>query len=210
MVKPLAQIREIRLFVAFVISFVTDRSITRSLWTAQHPMVRDKSNMQWEFRPGLKLSPKLIALVVIMSVIVFIALLVLGLSMCGRSKDAPDEAETKQAAREAYMPKLELTDVRVDHIWSDGKSVSGEIRNTGNRIVRKIEITIFYLDEEGRAIFERTHYPVLAPRWETDENKLLKPNYSQKFRYKLDEVPSQWSGEVLVKIVKIAFIFESW
>ncbi len=176
----------------------------------QHLMVRDKGDMQWEFRSGLKLSPRLIALVVIISVIVFIALLVLGLSMCGRSKNVLNEAEVKQAAREAYMLKLELTGVQVDHIWFDGKSVSGEIRNTGNRIVRKIEITVFHLDEEGRAIFERIHYPVFAPRWETDENKLLKPNCSQKFRYKLDEVPSQWSGEVLVKIVKIAFMFEPW
>lgn len=176
----------------------------------QHLMVRDKGNMQRGFRPDLRLSPRLIALVVVISIIVFIALLVLGLSMCGRSKNAPDEAEVKQAARDAYIPKLELTGVQVDHIWLDGKSVSGEIRNTGNKIVRKIEITIFYQDEDGRAIFDRTHYPVFAPRWETDENKLLKPNHSQKFRYKLDEVPSQWSGEVRVKIVKIAFMFESW
>ena len=169
--------------------------------------------MQWKFRPDLKLSelgPRLIALVVIISVIVLVALLIVGLSMCGRSNNVPDEAEAKQAARDAYTSKLELTGVQVDHIWFDGKSVSGEIRNTGNRTVRKIEITVFYLNEEGRAIFDRTHYPVFAPRWETDESKLLKPNHSQKFRYKLDEVASQWSGEVRVKIAKIAFMFESW
>lgn len=172
-------------------------------------MMRDEDeSTQKGFWSGLVSRPRFIIYAAIIFVVILIALIILGLSMCGGPKDEP--VESKQSKREAYMAYLELTNLQIDDMGFDAKLLSGEIKNTGVKTVRKIEITISYLDDAGKAVYERTYYPVLASQWETGEDKLLKPNSSQRFQYKIDYFPVGWSGELTVKIAKIAFIYESW
>jgi len=172
-------------------------------------MMRDEDeSTQKGFWSGLISRPWLIIYVAIISVVVLTALLILGLSMCGGPKEEPEE--TKQSKRDAYRDYLEFADVQIDDMGLDAKLLSGAIKNTGAKTVRKIEITISYLDEAGKAVYERTYYPVLASQWETDEGKLLKPNSSRRFQYKLDYFPAGWSGKMDLKIAKIAFIYELW
>jgi len=172
----------------------------------------EEDNQQDDQRRGLRLGNKLIPPLIIylvgIPVAVLIILLLLSIFMCGSPDDNPEEL--KQTERDAYMSSLELTDIQINSTLAGGISISGEIKNNGVKTVRKIEIMVYYLDESGRTAFERTYYPVLTSRWETDENKLLKPNSSQQFQYRLDDFPVGWSGEVGVKIAKIAFIYEAW
>ena len=67
---------------------------------------------------------------------------------------------------------------------------------------------IYYLDKNGKAVFEKSYRPVLVSDSGVSlrDHKPLKPNYSKKFGCKLNDVPSEWAGKVRVEVVDIEFV----
>lgn len=119
--------------------------------------------------------------------------------------DAGYEDTTEQnQEKQAYVDKIKIMNLRVAKAVLDDWGVFGEIKNTGNRTLTEVEITIYYLDEYGNTIYEDTFHPVLISRWSSD-NKPLKPNYTEKFGYGTDDVPSEWSKKIKVYITNIEF-----
>ena len=111
------------------------------------------------------------------------------------------------AAENAYLSNLELRNIRVADAVLGGKGVFGEVKNLGDRSLKEVEIIVYCLGKDGRPVFEETYYPVLITDsvFSTRDEKPLKPNYSEKFGYGLDDAPSDWSGEVRVEITKVEF-----
>ena len=104
------------------------------------------------------------------------------------------------AAESAYLGKIIVKNVTVDHTTLGGKGVFGEVKNGGDRAVSKVEITIYCLDKNGSPIFEKSYHPVLVSSLSIgDSNTPLKPGYSRKFGVKIDDAPSEWNGKVEVK-----------
>ena len=85
-----------------------------------------------------------------------------------------------------------------------GWGIFGEIKNTGDRTLSEVEIKVYYLDNQGQTIYEDTYHPVLVSSWSSD-SKSLKPNYSEKFGYNADKVPSEWSKKIKVYVTNIEF-----
>lgn len=106
--------------------------------------------------------------------------------------------------KQSYVDNVKIMNLRVAETVLDDWGVFGEIKNTGNRTLTEVEITIYYLDEYGNTIYEDTFHPVLVSRWSSG-NKPLKPNYSEKFGYGADDVPSEWSKKIEVDITNIEF-----
>lgn len=111
------------------------------------------------------------------------------------SENGSEQNEEKQA----YIDKIKIVNLRVTK-----GGVFGEIKNTGNRTLTEVEITIHYLDKYGDTIYEDNHYPVLVSSWSSD-NKPLKPNYSEKFGYGTNDVPSEWSKKIKAYVTDIEF-----
>ncbi len=119
----------------------------------------------------------------------------------GDSGDVPMGAD-----KQAYLSKVLLKDVKVAKAVLGGRGVFGEIKNTGDRTLKEVEIIVYCLNDQGKAIFEETYHPVLVTSGFTmGDNKPLKPNYSEKFGYGLDDAPSEWKGKVRVEITNIEF-----
>jgi hypothetical protein len=106
----------------------------------------------------------------------------------------------------AYLPKIVVQNVRVSKTQLGDSGVFGEVKNIGDRTLKKVEITIFCLDSEGKAIFEKSDDPVLVSDLGFgDSNQPLKPGYSRQFGVKLDDAPSEWSKKVEVKVTSLRF-----
>jgi len=101
-----------------------------------------------------------------------------------------------------YINFIDIKNICVEKNIIDTYSVAGEVKNTGNKSVESIEITIYCLDEQGNTIYECRSHPVSDL---FDEP--LKPNYSRKFSssYGLIDAPSDWAKKVNVKVSKVEF-----
>ncbi len=120
------------------------------------------------------------------------------------SKTGVENTTEQNQEKQSYVDKVKIMNLRVAKAVLDDWGVFGEIKNTGNRTLTEVEITIHYLDEYGNTIYENAFHPVLISRWSSD-NKPLKPNYSEKFGYGTDDVPSEWSKKIEVSITNIEF-----
>jgi hypothetical protein len=118
--------------------------------------------------------------------------------------DQPSEAEL--AARRAYAENIVLRDIQVGESILGEDGVYGELKNTGDRTLSEVEITVYSLDSQGQPIADTTHYPVResGSGWSTRRSIPLRPNYAQKFGYKING-SSDWSGEVRVEVTNLVF-----
>jgi hypothetical protein len=117
---------------------------------------------------------------------------------------SPSAAPADETA--AYLSKVTVRGVEVSKTSLGGRGIFGEVKNTGDRTLSKVEITVFCLDKDGTRVFEKTYLPVLVTHFSLGgDNTPLKPGYSRKFGYKLDEAPSEWSGKVEVEVTRVEF-----
>jgi len=124
-------------------------------------------------------------------------------SAVGGSPNEPSQANSEQSA---YLSKILVSKV------SDGKDVLGrtgifgEVKNSGDRTLKKVEITIYCLGPDGKPVFEKTYTPVLVSEMSFgDSNQPLKPGYSRQFGVKMDDAPSEWKKKVEVKVTQVEF-----
>lgn len=107
----------------------------------------------------------------------------------------------------AYLDKVLVRNLHVGETVLGETGVWGEVKNTGDRTLKSVEIVIYCLGPGGKPVFEKTYSPVLVtdtPLFGQD-NQPLRPGYSQKFGVKLDDAPSDWTKKVEVKVTNIAF-----
>ena len=84
--------------------------------------------------------------------------------------------------------------------------VTGKIRNTGDRTLETVIITIYFLDSNGNRIGEEEYWPVDADSF-LSEDEILKPNYVRDFGYIVQsDAPSDWSGKVEAELTNIFFV----
>jgi hypothetical protein len=69
----------------------------------------------------------------------------------------------------AYLTKLVVKNVKVGKSVLNETGVFGEIKNTGDRSLNEVEITIYCLDQHGKSIFEKTYHPVLVSEFSVSD-----------------------------------------
>ncbi len=115
-----------------------------------------------------------------------------------------DQGDDKTA--EAYISRVVVSNVRVAPDVLDQIAVFGEITNTGDRTLRKVEITIYCLGEFGRPVFEKRYHPVLVTELSLSaDQEPLKPGQSRIFGAKMDDAPLSWTRGVEVKVTSVTF-----
>lgn len=96
---------------------------------------------------------------------------------------------------------VQVRNVHVGEGRYGGKGVFGEVKNNSNAALKKVGITIYFLDANGNPVHEMSYHPIyVTERSYGDDAIPLKPNYSRKFGYKADDAPYDWSEEVKVVI----------
>lgn len=122
-----------------------------------------------------------------------------------KTKDL-DERIENIGEKQAYINKVRIINLKATEKIPERIEVSGIIRNLGNRTLNKVEIIIYFLDKDGMPIFEETYSPVWVSEYSFGtSNKPLKPNYSRRFGYRIDDVPSDWAKKIKAEITDIRF-----
>ena len=120
----------------------------------------------------------------------------------GNTKEPPKD-DSKQLA---YLGNILVSKISVGKSELGDTGVWGEVKNTGDRTLKKVEITIYCLGPDGKPVFEKTYTPVLVNDMTFSDSHLpLKPGYSRPFGVKLDDAPSEWTKKVDVKVTDIEF-----
>jgi hypothetical protein len=132
-------------------------------------------------------------------------------SRSGNATDSRTSASTSTSAasdpeQAAYLSKVLVRNVSVSKSDLGEAGVFGETKNTGDRTLKEVEITIYCLGSDGKPVFEKTYHPVLVSGLSFgDSNLPLKPGYSRQFGVKMDDAPSDWSKKVDVKVTAVQF-----
>jgi len=56
--------------------------------------------------------------------------------------------------QEAYAGKLEVTELKAGEGAKGNARVTGTIKNTGDKALEEVELTVFFLDDDGKPVFE--------------------------------------------------------
>ncbi len=116
--------------------------------------------------------------------------------------------------KQAYIDKVKLYDFTAKYFstYLDGKTpgVTFKIKNEGDKILTKVEVTAYFKDASNNTIAEEDYHPVLVSEYSFGDNKPLKPNYIWQMEqgkfYNAKSVPSEWQeGNAVAKITDIEF-----
>jgi tetratricopeptide (TPR) repeat protein len=119
-------------------------------------------------------------------------------------KEVDKEAE-EYKEKQDYFPYIEVRNVHVAKTILDDYGVFGEIKNRGNRTLKKVEITAYCLDKEGNVVYEKRYHPVLVTEFSLRDSQPLKPNYGKTFGYRIDNAPSDWAKKARVAVTDVEF-----
>jgi hypothetical protein len=124
-------------------------------------------------------------------------------SVVGGNSREPSNDNSEQSM---YLSKVLVSKVSVGKAQLGGTGVWGEVKNIGDRTLKKVEITIYCLGSDGKPVFEKTYSPIFVTEMSFgDSNLPLKPGYSRQFGVKLDDAPSDWTKKVDVKVTQVEF-----
>lgn len=108
----------------------------------------------------------------------------------------------ERADQEAYAAKIEVIGLKAEPVADAMARVTGEIRNGGDRTLEEVELTVFYLDEQGKPLFADRKdratftkaYPVLVNSAHPGEHRQpLAPGASRRFQV---EIPQAYDYDV--------------
>ena len=143
----------------------------------------------------------------ILGILLAIAL-VLGLSFWAYYRTQNDAKEEQEEGKtidedkaENYSPKIKVTftnEVYPRDIYQSNprlRTYTGKVQNTGNKTVNYIGIKVYYLDKDGKSIWEEV----------VSVGDILKPNYIKEFPFGGINVSSEWAGKVTYELMSLQF-----
>ncbi len=83
------------------------------------------------------------------------------------------------------------------------KFLSGTLKNSGDKTVIKLTLTVYYFDKYDRCVGEGTVSPILGTKAKPAS---LKPSGSKEFKLPILNVNSDWSGKLKEKVKDIELL----
>lgn len=122
--------------------------------------------------------------------------------------------DTPKKDQEAYAPKVELGGLKVAEGSKGNSRVTGTLKNTGDRALDEVELTVYFTDDDGKPVFEDNKFrPTFSKVWPVlvnsdrpgDHTKALKPGEARQFAV---DVPQGFDVDVeLTKVgAKVAAV----
>lgn len=137
------------------------------------------------------------------------------MALSSRDDEAPrkvkelDEKVVEYKEKRAYFPNIEIRNIEIRELkYLHGSAAFGEIKNKGDRSLKRVEVTTYCLDKDDKVVLEKDSSAVLVSEYSFGgrDNTPLKPNYSRQFiGGLLDSAPSDWSGKVRVEVTDLEF-----
>ena len=114
----------------------------------------------------------------------------------------------------AYIDSVALYDLEAKFYKTfSERTVPGvkfKLKNNGDRLLREVEVTVYFKDGSGTVIAEERYHPVMGMNESYSGNQVLKKNYIWQMEegnfYKADGVPTEWQeGAVEAKVTNLKF-----
>ncbi len=119
-----------------------------------------------------------------------------------------DELKGDTVKAEYVKKFVSLTDIgTLDE--TDPKAVTptkylyGTIKNSGNKIIIKLKVAVYYFDKAGRCVAEGSIAPVLGTKAKREH---LSPNGSKEFQFPATNFNPDWSRKIRMKISDIELL----
>jgi hypothetical protein len=125
-------------------------------------------------------------------------------------KERLRKLKAQKLEKSKYLKFVQLSNFQVadskKHSFEEPeKGIFGTITNKGDKTLKEVKITVYFLDHNGTRIGEKDYFPVLYSKY-SSSGVPLKPNYVKDFGYKLESyAPSNWNGKIEYKIAEIEF-----
>ncbi len=122
-----------------------------------------------------------------------------------------EEIIAKEKAIQDYIPNVEIIDFNARYFdsYSYGKvpGVQFGVKNNGNKSLKRVEIIVYFYDDNGNAIYEENYVPI--SEYSYDGLSELKPNYIERMEkdkfYRVKGLGAEWSGKANAVISEIEF-----
>lgn len=130
-----------------------------------------------------------------------------------------EEEKEKERVKQAYMPKVRLYEVNAHYQPKSSYDktivpvITFKLQNNGDKTLSKVEVTVYFKDNDENIIFEEVYTPISASSW-SSPSKLFKPKYIWQIErgnaYLVSKVPSEWKeGAISSEITDIEFFEET-
>jgi len=123
----------------------------------------------------------------------------------------PDRSAQERAD---YIKLVHLYDLKAKYYTSvlneRAPGVEFKLRNTGQRTLSKVKVTVYFRDAGGNVIAEEDYHPVLLSEFSMRPSKPLKPGYVWQIErgkfYQAKDVPTEWQeGNVQAMVTEVDF-----
>ena len=120
------------------------------------------------------------------------------------------ELAEQQRIKDRYINDyISLENVRIaqgERFGMTVESVFGTLENKGQKTLNRVSITIYFLNNQGQRIGERSYSPVMVSDFNFGDNTPLRPGYRRDFGYSVeDDAPSNWSKKIDAVVSDIEF-----
>jgi hypothetical protein len=129
-------------------------------------------------------------------------------------KDTEQEI-TEYKQKQEYIKNVSLYDLEAKFYKTYSKTkvpgVKFKIKNNGDRLLREVEVTVYFKNASGTVIAEERYRPVLDMKKSySGDQVILKENYIWQMEegnfYKAEGVPTEWQeGAIEAKVTNIKF-----
>jgi len=112
-----------------------------------------------------------------------------------------------EGAKQVYTRQyLTLERFRVSAGSLLGPEILGTVRNRGDSVLTRVEVTVFFLDRDGNPIGEKAFNPVFVSEFSFSDDGPMKPGYVRDFGYFVErDAPSGWARRARAEITRIEF-----
>ena len=121
-----------------------------------------------------------------------------------------EEKIAEQQALQDYIPNVEIIDFHARYFDRyDGKvpGVQFGVKNNGNKSLKRVEIIVYFYDDNGNAIYEEDYVPI--SEYSSRGLSELKPNYIERMEkdrfYHVSGLGAEWSGKAKAVVSEIEF-----
>ena len=111
-----------------------------------------------------------------------------------------------------YFSKIEIFEFESKYfesiLYGKVPGIKFALKNNGDKTLNKVQVKVYFLDNDGLAIAEDTYTPVNNGTWCFSDCDPLKPNYIWRHGdqfYKKDTLGPEWSGKATIEIADIEF-----
>jgi hypothetical protein len=111
-----------------------------------------------------------------------------------------DKAKAEYANKSLTLSRIGTLEESEQRTANIVKYAYATIKNNGDKILIRLQVTVYYLDKNGRIIAEHSAWPIFGAKGKPDS---VKPGGSNEFQVLIPNTNPDWAGRIKMRITDI-------